>query len=62
MKALGFEKTSTIGHNRGRIIALQMAVNHPEVLEYVLLHEVPTACLLPNSSVRMDGAFEIIYA
>lgn len=54
MQDLGFEKTSIFGNSGGGIIALQMAVSYPEVLEHVVVHEAPSTALLPDSTHHLD--------
>ena len=58
--AMGRRKTSIFANSGGGIIALQMAVSFPEILEHVVCHETPTTSLLPDSTHHMNRCFELL--
>jgi pimeloyl-ACP methyl ester carboxylesterase len=49
IQKLGFKKVNLVGHSYGAYTALTMALNHPEVVESLVLGEPPAASLLENS-------------
>lgn len=61
MRALGHSTTSVFASSGGGVIALQLAVSYPSVLEHVVIHEAPTSSLLPaeESTEFMDHVFEL---
>lgn len=57
MRDLGFDKTNLFGNSGGAIIALHFAVTHPELLDRVVAHKAPAACLLPDAEQVQDFIF-----
>jgi len=49
IRALGFEKAIVFGSSSGGIISLQFALDYPDVIEHLVVHEAPTALLLPDA-------------
>lgn len=60
MKALGREKTSVFANSGGGLIAFQLAIAHPEVIEDMIIHEAPTTSLLPDATYHLNRTFEIM--
>lgn len=50
MRALGFEKANFVGHSYGSNIVIQIAVEHPETAENIILYEPPLFGLLKGKS------------
>jgi pimeloyl-ACP methyl ester carboxylesterase len=60
IKNLGFEKASLFGPSSGGLIALHLATTSPELVEHVILHEVPTICLLTGEPIdRVHATFAV---
>lgn len=49
IQEFGFEKVNLVGHSYGAYTALAMALDHPEVVESLVLGEPPAVSLLENS-------------
>jgi pimeloyl-ACP methyl ester carboxylesterase len=52
VKALGFQKGIIFGNSLGGVLAFQVAIDHPEIIEHMVVHEAPMFMILPDSSQR----------
>ncbi len=61
IQKLGFEKVHLVGHSYGAYTALTMALDHPEMVQSLILGEPPAATLVKNSErgqESLDAFFE----
>ena len=58
---LGFEKACVFGSSMGGIIAFQFAIQFPQYVDKLIVHEAPTMVLLPGSEgiKWIDWAFSV---
>ncbi len=56
IQKLGFKKVHLVGHSYGAYTALTLALDHPEVVQSMVLGEPPAASLVENSE-RGQGSF-----
>jgi pimeloyl-ACP methyl ester carboxylesterase len=65
IRAVGFQKASIFASSGGGVIAFQLAVSYPEVVENLVSHEAPTTTLLSaaESTDLMDffSSMRVIY-
>jgi pimeloyl-ACP methyl ester carboxylesterase len=65
IRAIGFQKASIFASSGGGIIAFQLTVSYPEVVEHLVSHEAPTTTLLSaaESTDLMDffSSMRVIY-
>lgn len=60
IKDLGFSKASLFGPSSGGLIALQLATTSPELVDHVILHEVPTINILTDEPIdRVHATFAV---
>lgn len=61
IKHFGFERASVFGTSQGGVIALQFAVQFPELIETLIVHEAPTFALLPRKQAAdmLDFIFDV---
>ncbi|KAL2786094.1 Alpha/Beta hydrolase protein [Aspergillus keveii] len=60
IKDLGFSKASLFGPSSGGLIALTLAAGYPQLVDHVILHEVPTFCLLTDEPIdRLEATFAV---
>ncbi|RDL36139.1 Uncharacterized protein BP5553_06751 [Venustampulla echinocandica] len=60
IKVLGFEKSIIFGSSSGGIFAFQFAHDFPEMVDHLISHEAPTACLLPEASEVFDWGLHLM--
>jgi pimeloyl-ACP methyl ester carboxylesterase len=58
-RSIGHDKISIFASNGGGIIALQLAVSNPEVVDHMIIHETPTLSLLQDSSFYLNRIFKL---
>ena len=59
VKAMGKTKTSIFGNSGGGVIAFQLAISFPEVVDQVICHEAPSMSLLPDSTHYLNWCYEV---
>ncbi len=47
IKAMGYDKAFVFGSSGGGIISLELAATRPEVIDFLIVHEVPVTEILP---------------
>lgn len=60
IRAVGFERSVIFGNSLGGVLALQFALDHPEVVEQLLVHEAPTFLLLPDASEVFEWVLHLV--
>ncbi|MDT7828217.1 alpha/beta hydrolase [Pricia sp. S334] len=55
IQELGFEKVHLVGHSYGALTALTMTLDHPEVVQSLVLGEPPAASLVENSEKGQES-------
>src|SRR5919109_1316989 len=52
IKVMGVEKAIVLGRSGGAIIGLELGAARPEVIDFLIVHEVPVIELLPDSNAQ----------
>jgi pimeloyl-ACP methyl ester carboxylesterase len=60
IKAMGYTKSIAFGRSLGGVIAFQLDIDYPEVVEHPIKHEAPTFMLLSDGSEFYDMCMECL--